>query len=249
MRPRWHPKQDAPVVELDVPGTSSPYTVLGAAQCDGVGCSSRGGIACAYVDRRGRSCPTAWCPSHRSVFDGTGYCALHAATMGGLQWDYGDSSHPDLDNRIPALVTWISRIAEDDIVATLRSICRERDEVLVSDPVRQVLLGVKRERSWERAWKVCSVVGVSARVAIAVEEDNPQCVLVKVNSKVVAHIPAPEEGVGGEPRSSEAETLFRELVMPVALALDFWQQGKSIEAEVIGQGPSEEPTASTPAAV
>jgi hypothetical protein len=155
----------------------------------------------------------------------------------------------DLDNRIPALVTWISRIAEDDIVATLRSICRERDEVLVSDPVRQVLLGVKRERSWERAWKVCSVVGVSARVAIAVEEDNPQCVLVKVNSKVVAHIPAPEEGVGGEPRSSEAETLFRELVMPVALALDFWQQGKSFEAEVIGQGPSEEPTASTPAAV
>jgi hypothetical protein len=166
--------------------------------------------------------------------------------MGGLQWDYGDSPHPDVDNRIPALVTWISRIAEDDIVATLRSICRERDEVLVGDPVRQVLLGVQRERSWERAWKICSVVGVSARVAIAVEEANPQCVLVKVNSKVITRIPAPQKGVGGEPQSADVETLFRDLVMPVALALDFWQQGKPIDAEVIGRGPSSQPTESKP---
>jgi hypothetical protein len=249
MRPHWHPKQDAPVVELDIQEPPSAYGALGTAQCNGFGCSSREGIACAYVDRRGRSCPTAWCPSHRSVFDGIIYCALHRETIGGLHWDYGDSPHPDLDNRIPALVTWISRMAEDDIVATLRSICRDRDEVLVSDPVRQVLLGVERERSWERAWKVCSAVGVSARVAIAVEEANPQCVLVKVNSKVIAHIPARAEGLGAEPQAADVETLFRELVMPVALALDFWQQGKPIEAEVVGEGPSSQPAAPAVATV
>ena len=169
--------------------------------------------------------------------------------MGGMQWDYGDSAHPDVDNHIPALVAWISRVAEDDIVATLRSICRERNEVLVSDPVRQVLLGVQRVRTWERAWKVCSVLGVSARVAIAVEEANPQCVLVKVNSTVIAAIPAPEESVDGEPLATDAESLFRDVVMPVALALDFWQQGKPIDAEVIGRGPSVQPAAATPVTV
>jgi hypothetical protein len=51
------------------------------------------------------------------VFDDAIYCALHGATVGGLQWDYGDTAHPDVDNAIPAMVTWISRIAEDDIVA------------------------------------------------------------------------------------------------------------------------------------
>ncbi|MGH7723278.1 MAG: hypothetical protein ACRENL_10705 [Candidatus Dormibacteria bacterium] len=186
-------------------------------------------------------CPTAWCPADRAVFEGAIYCALHAATMGGLQWDYGDSPHPDLDNRLPALVSWIARIAEDDIVATLRSICRDRDEVLVSDPVRRVILGVQRERSWERAWKVCSAVGVSARVAIAVAEADPRWVLVKVNSTVVAHLPAPETGVGAEPRPAQVEALFRDLVMPVALALDFWQQGKPIDAEVIGRGSANQP--------
>jgi hypothetical protein len=235
MRRHWYSRQVAPVVEPDIPEPPSPYNAMGRARCHGVGCSSQGGLPCAYVDRRGRACPTSWCPSHRCVFDNAIYCALHGATVGGLQWDYGDSAHPDVDNAIPALVTWISRIAEDDIVATLRSICSERAEVLVSDPVRQVLLGVERERSWERAWKTCSFVGVSARVAIAIEEANPRCVLVKVNSKVVAHIPAPEQRVGTEPRAAEVEDIFRDLVMPVALALDFWQQGKPIEAEVMGR--------------
>jgi hypothetical protein len=235
MRLHWYSRQVAPVIEPCVPEPPSPYTAMGRAQCGGVGCSSKGGLSCAYVDRRGRACPTSWCPSHRCVFDDAIYCALHGATVGGLQWDYGDTAHPDVDNTIPALVTWISRIAEDDIVATLRSICSERAEVLVSDPVRQVLLGVERERSWERAWKTCSFVGVSARVAIAVEEANPQCVLIKVNSKVVAHIPAPEQRIGTEPQAAEVEDIFRDLVMPVALALDFWQQGKPIEAEVVGR--------------
>jgi hypothetical protein len=246
MRRLWQAKQVATVIEPDEPEPPSPYTALGIAQCDGVGCSSRSGIPCAYVDRRNRKCPTAWCPSHRSVFDDAIYCALHGATVGGLQSDYGDYSHPDVDNSIPALVSWVSRIAEDDVVATLRSICRDRDEVLVSDPVRRVFLGVERERCWERAWKVCSVVGVSARVAIAVEESNPAFLLAKVNSKVVARIPAPQRGVGSEPQHEEVETLFRGLVMPVALALDFWQQGKPIETDLTGRGPNIQPTESPP---
>lgn len=242
----WHGKPDAPVIESAPPEAPSPYTALGSLRCDGVGCSSKLGIACAYVDRRGRSCPTAWCPGHRAVLNDVIYCALHGATVGGLQSDYGDYAHPDIDNRVPALVAWISRIAEDDVVATLRAICRDRDEILVSDPVRRVFLGVERERGWERSWKVCSAVGVSARVAIGVAEARPDTVLVKVNSTVVAHVPAPDLAAGWEPQASEVENIFRSLVMPMALALDFWQQGKRIEADVIGRGPASQQAASTP---
>jgi hypothetical protein len=151
--------------------------------------------------------------------------------MRGLQCDFGDSPHPDVGNHVPALVAWVSATAEDDIVDTMQGICRDRGEVLVSDPVRRVFLGHERIRTWERAWKSCSKVGVSTRVAIAVEEAQPSDVLAKVNSHVVAQIRAPLEHIGDEPQLEVVEFLFRELVMPIALALDRWQQGKPVDAE------------------
>ncbi len=227
MHLRRHSSKEGSVVEPDEPVPPSAFIALGASQCDGMGCSARTGIACAYVDRRERPCPTTWCPSHRAVFEDAVYCPLHAATMRGLQCDFGDFPHPDVGNRVPALVAWVSATAEDDVVATMQSICRDRGEVLVSDPVRRVFLGQERTRTWERAWKTCSKVGVSARVAIAVEEALPEDVLGKVNSRVVAHIRAPLEDIGKEPQLEVVEFLFRELVMPIALALDCSAAGKA----------------------
>jgi hypothetical protein len=226
-----HSSNEVSVEAIDEPAPPSAFIALGTAQCRGMGCSAKTSIPCAYVDRRERPCPTAWCPNHRVVFEDKVYCPLHAATMRGLQCDYGDSPHPDVGNRVPALVAWVSATAEDDVVATMQSICRDRGEVLVSDPVRRVLLGHQRVRTWERAWKTCSKVGVSARVAIAVEEALPEDVLAKVNSRVVAHIRAPLDDIGTEPDVEVVEFLFRELVMPIALALDSWQQGTPVDAE------------------
>jgi hypothetical protein len=228
MQLRRHSSKDVSVVP-DEPGAPSAFIALGTSPCHGMGCSAGTGIACAYVDRRERPCPTAWCPSHRAVFEDGVYCPLHAATMRGLQCDFGDSPHPDVGNSVPALVAWVSATAEDDVVDTMQSICNDRGEVLVSDPVRRVLLGHERTRTWERAWKTCSKLGVSARVAIAVEEARPRDVLAKVNSRVVAQVRAPLEDIGTEPQPEVIEFLFRELVMPIALALDLWQQGKPMD--------------------
>ena len=229
MQLRRHSSKDVSVVEPKPPDPPSAFIALGVAPCFGMGCSAVTGVACAYVDRRERPCPTAWCPSHRAVFEDRVYCPLHAATMRGLQCDFGDSPHPDVGNSVPALVAWVSATAEDDVVDTMQSICNDRGEVLVSDAVRRVLLGHERTRTWERAWKTCSKLGVSARVAIAVEEARPQDVLAKVNSKVVAQVRAPLEDIGTEPKPDVVEFLFRELVMPIALALDRWQQGTPID--------------------
>ncbi|HEY7926316.1 MAG TPA: hypothetical protein VIG86_02720 [Candidatus Dormibacteraeota bacterium] len=228
--PRPAQNEAAPLEHVE-PEPPSAHVALGIAQCHGIGCSARTGILCAYVDRRGRVCPTAWCPGHRTVFENTVFCTLHGATMSGMHSDFGDTQHPDLDNRLPALIAWISRTAEDDIVAALQDICRDRGEVLVADPVRRVLLGRNREPTWERAWKTCSAVGVSARVAIAVEESEPGEVLAKVNSQVIARLSAPRDNNGQEPRPEVVELLVRQLVLLIVLALDCWQQGKRIQPE------------------
>src|SRR5450759_1787099 len=177
------PHQDVPATEPDPPDPPSVHAALGTEQCHGMGCAARTGLPCAYVDRRGRVCPTAWCPSHRFVFENAVYCSLHGATLSGMHSEYGDTAHPDLDNPLPALIAWISRAAEDDIVDILQGICRARGEVLVTAHMRMVLLGTRREPTWERSWKTCSSVGVGARVAIAVEEAQPREVLIKVNSQ------------------------------------------------------------------
>jgi hypothetical protein len=225
------PHQDVPATEPDPPDPPSVHAALGTEQCHGMGCAARTGLPCAYVDRRGRVCPTAWCPSHRFVFENAVYCSLHGATLSGMHSEYGDTAHPDLDNPLPALIAWISRAAEDDIVDILQGICRARGEVLVNDAVRMVLLGTRREPTWERSWKTCSSVGVGARVAIAVEEAQPREVLIKVNSQVIARLTAPEDDTGEEPTPEVVELLVRQLVLLITMYLNQWLEDTAAEAK------------------
>jgi hypothetical protein len=198
---------------------------VGALQCSGISCSNKKVLGCSYVDRRGRNCKTMWCATHRHVYAGKVYCALHASTIAGIDSEYGESIHPDLENRLPAIVNWVSRNAEDDIVATMASIARGRGEMLVSDPVRMVLHTVGRIKTWERAWKSCSTSGVSCRVSISIEEKDPDELEVRVNSRVVARIPTPWELAAGTGQPDLDTKVFRQIVMPVSFALDQWQQG------------------------
>jgi hypothetical protein len=145
--------------------------------------------------------------------------------MAGIDSEYGEAVHPDLENRLPAIVNWVSRNAEDDIVATMASIARGRGEVLVSDPVRMVLHTVGRIKTWERAWKSCSTLGVTCRVSISIEEKNADELEVRVNSRVVARVTTPWELAAGTSAPDLDAKVFRQIVMPVSFALDQWQQG------------------------
>ena len=64
--------------------------------------------------------------------------------MNGVVSEFGEGIHPDIENRLPALVNWVCRNAEDDIVATMRAVAERRGEVLISDTVRMVLVSVER---------------------------------------------------------------------------------------------------------
>ncbi len=72
---------------------------------------------CEYVDRRGRECRTAWCIEHRVTIEDRVYCRRHAGVVSALP--SLDSSLavslPDLDNRAPSLVGWVSRQIDGDV--------------------------------------------------------------------------------------------------------------------------------------
>lgn len=234
MRRRWQEPRSAGIAaeQAELGGREPAMTRRGTLWCDAVGCPSNEGIACAHVDRRSRPCPTAWCPTHRLVVDDVVYCGLHGATMGGIRADFGDT-HPQKDNPLPAAVTAASRIIEDDVVAALQAICDTRNEMLISDPVRRVFVGIHRERTWESSWKVCSSTGISVKVSAAIFDSRPDELVIRVNTTVVALLAVPDPDLElNDPAG--AEMLISEAVIPVAEALTTWERDNPKETDLVG---------------
>ena len=181
----------ADAATADEPEEIGPEQLLGFLPCSGRGCREETGLPCAYVDRRDRCCPTAWCPTHRVVHRGDVYCPVHGLMLGASEDLFTDHHRADLDNIVPLVVNWAARELEASVSALMHQICDEYGQTLVADPVRFVLVGVDRIRTWERAWKMCAHVGVTLRLHIAVEESSTGVVLGKVNSKVAVSLPPP----------------------------------------------------------
>lgn len=203
--------------------TAAPDLEPGTLPCSHTSCSATTGAACAYVDRRSRPCPTAWCPDHRATVEGRTYCRRHAGIVAALAGD-ARVPLPDLENRAPSLVEWVGRdldAAVQDALARRHS--RER---LVVEPVRLVFLGPERLRVWERTWKLCAHTGFAAKVAIQVEEDHDTDVVVKVGPTAVARLTPPwiEHRRRGEIPTPEDDAarrgaFYRDLAETVAQSL------------------------------
>ncbi|MGH7687067.1 MAG: hypothetical protein ACREN2_09665 [Candidatus Dormibacteria bacterium] len=160
----------------------------GTLACTEAGCTATTGIACAYIDRRRHHCETAWCPAHRLVIGEAVYCRRHAGVVSAISNDepVPTTALPDLDNRAPSLVAWMTRALDGDVwAALLGELGSETGGQLVADPVTLVFYGIERRRAWERCWKLVTHTGVARRVSILVEENDDATVMVKVGSKVV----------------------------------------------------------------
>ncbi len=162
--------------------------------CSQGGCTSQEGIPCAYVDRRGRECRTAWCPEHRVTIEDRVYCRRHAGVVSALP-SLDDSlavSLPDLDNRAPSLVGWVSRQIDGDVWRLLlKELSSGSGGQLVADPVTLIFVGIGRQRAWERSWRLDSHVGIALRVSIVVEESDDTVVTVKVGGNAVEQVVPP----------------------------------------------------------
>lgn len=193
--PFWKRGADRREIE-ETPAPAAPQVVIGTLPCSERGCTATTGEACAYIDRRSRPCRTAWCPDHQSVVGGSVYCRRHAGVIGALSVAATDPSTamtmPDLENRAPSLVNWVSRDVEQTIQETVSGYkAALRTDQLMSEALRLVHLGPERARVWERAWKLVDHTGWSLRVALEVDEQSDTEIGVRVGRNIVARLTPP----------------------------------------------------------
>jgi len=220
-----------------------PELAAGVLICSGRGCGEQTGIACAHTDRRGRACPTAWCPRHRVVHREEVYCPLHALVLGADPLAFTENHRADLDNKVGLLVNWVVRQVDAQICVVLEKLCADYRHKLVVDPVHFALVGLDRIRTWERYWKVCSHTGIALRLAVAVEESVPGVVIGRVGSKNVIRVDAPAADVrqrAEDPGVAEPPDIagFRAaLVGELAAAAEAWRSGHPVpnHVQVVGE--------------
>ena len=154
----------------------------GTLACSEKTCTADNGVPCQYVDRRNRSCRSAWCPEHRIIMDGQVFCRRHAGIVSALPGGTTSASPlPDLENRAPSLVSWVARELDADIRSLLLdAVDPPGGAQLIADPVCLIFLGADRRRAWERTWKLASHRGNTLRVALQVEEASDSEVIAKV---------------------------------------------------------------------
>ena len=108
----------------------------GRVRCTEQGCHQSVAIRCVYADRRQRVCGTTWCIRHGAMFNDSAYCRRHASTVAALSNGFYQLALPDLDNRAPSLVGWMSGELDAPIRVALRASAPDGDTTLVADPVR-----------------------------------------------------------------------------------------------------------------
>jgi hypothetical protein len=158
----------------------------GRERCMEPGCARSVSIRCTYTDRRQRECETTWCIRHGAMFNDSAYCRRHARTVAALSNGFYQLALPDLDNRAPSLVGWMSEELDAPIRAALRASARSRDAKLVADPVRLTYTsGSASERCWSRAWKLVDHLGVVRQVSIEVGEQSQDVVALRVDNDLI----------------------------------------------------------------
>jgi hypothetical protein len=194
------------------PGAVDAEHALGTLPCAMSGCERDTGLPCAYVDRRGRDCGTAWCPEHRMLHQGEVFCRRHWNTVSGLE-EAAEAALPDRDNRAPSLVAWVGRRMAPSIEAILMSRAQRAVPLsLVQIPVHLVFVGRERGRVWERTWAAADHTGYRYDVTLQVEEAHATELVVRVGRNVVARVVPPwiEARQSGEDVSHETDMARRQ---------------------------------------
>jgi hypothetical protein len=215
----------------------APAPPPGDLPCSERSCAAQTGTACVYQDRRGRRCPTAWCPEHRVVVDGDVYCRRHAGVVQAVAGAVAQP--PDVENRAASLARWVG----SDLDPLLRALLEKRPAAigLTVSSVHPVHIGFNRVRAWEWSWKLLGDEGIAATVSIHVEERQDDQVVVCVGAGVVvARLTPPwierrHQGLAADPALDAAARteFYRTIVDRVMQCLD---DADRLDAVVASQG-------------
>lgn len=163
----------------------------GRVRCTEQGCTQPVVIRCTYADRRQHVCGTTWCMGHGAMFHDDAYCRRHAGTVAALSNGFHQLGLPDLENRAPSLVGWMSGELDEPIRAALRAAASNADTTVVADPVRLITAGTALPRCWGRAWKLVDHLGVVHQVSIEVEEGAQDVVGVRIDNDLIGRSTPP----------------------------------------------------------
>jgi hypothetical protein len=154
--------------------------------CSVPGCPNGNALTCEYRDRRGHLCTVSFCPDHGAVIEGVPYCRRHASTVRAIGPLASDTNaHPDLEDRTPSLVNWISHELDGHIRRQLEAAAREGESV-VSDDAVHLSRDHNRNLRWERSWRLVENTGLVLKIGIHVSEENDSLVRINVGSEMVA---------------------------------------------------------------
>jgi hypothetical protein len=195
-------RSERPVARNEEEPVSPAMVALGELPCAERGCTATTGLECEYIDRRGRRCRTAWCPIHRVVVRDGVYCRRHAGVVRAVPMGPMEPSSvlPDLDNRAPSLVNWVSNEVDAEVQRLLlQELGPSGGAELMVDPVVLVFVGIDRSRAWERSWKLVGHTGTLRKVSLTVEEDADTEVAVKIGANVVDRLVPPWIGQRNDP--------------------------------------------------
>ena len=170
----------------ELPEPPPPEPPPTGVRCSVPGCPNDNALTCEYRDRRGHMCQVAFCAAHGDVIQGVPYCRRHASTVRAIGPLASDpSGRPDLDDRTPSLVNWISRELDEHIRTQLEAAAREGESVVADDAVH-LTRDHSRNLRWERSWRLVEHTGLVLKVSINVSEENDSLVRINVGSEMVA---------------------------------------------------------------
>lgn len=196
-----------------------PVPIVGDLPCTERGCDATTAAPCEYVDRRGRSCGTAWCPAHQAVFDAHAFCRRHVGTLRAIGIDIVERAlAPDLDNRAPSLVNWVCNDLDERVRAFLsQQVVPGTPEELGEERVH-LIRSADGSRRWERSWKLFDHTGVTTKVTVSVDETDDTMVSVRLGRDRIADWVPPwierrKKGVRVEPDQDveERRTFYQAL--------------------------------------
>jgi hypothetical protein len=191
---RRKPETPAPASPVAPPSTPPPPA--GHLACSHLACPRQDALECPYVDRRGRSCGTNWCPDHYHLVGQKAYCRRHVA-IGRALLSAGDegSGAPDTQNRAPSLCEWVGHHVEAETLQVLEEVREGAPGTFVSaDELSLFTEGTPRVRYWERSWKLSDNQGTLLKLGIRVAEPEDSEVQVLVGREMIEAMVPPWVG-------------------------------------------------------
>ncbi len=185
--------------------------------CDHPGCGNQEAYRCLYRDRRAVDCAWVACRDHLKVVDGRAYCIRHASIVEVLIMAARQGNAllpPDLDDRCASLVLAVATDLDEPVLERLVR-WGDANTGIINDPAIRYSRPNRLQNDpghWERAWALATKTGILLRVAVRVEDNRPETVILTAGGTRLVELVPPwiqRRLIGGVGLGSQSQLVER----------------------------------------